>query len=199
MMTGAVPQEARHSTNSTEYLPSSLIAEAVRIGFAGGAFLGKVVAELVSAAERAGERPAHLDLDFPGGMLPEHRVEGDQLEDIDRLEGEFCRDPFDSLGRDVAERLLPEMQERQRRAPLGNGIVGDQFVGLRLEAFWQCDRRVARMRRAGINLLRRNVLRRGIDNGTESLGGHDFVSGTNSVRKTTPLTKTTSCLRRGAG
>ena len=63
-------------------------------------------------------------------MLAEHGVEGDEFEDVDRLEVELGGDPLDALGRDVAEGLLPVVQEGERSAPFRDRVMGDEFVGL---------------------------------------------------------------------
>ena len=97
--------------------------ETVMIGGAGVALLQEVIAQFVSTAEGAGEGAADADMDLAHGMLPEPGVEGDEFEDVDRLERELGRDPLDALGRDVAEGFLPQVQQRQRGAALGNGVA----------------------------------------------------------------------------
>jgi len=66
-------------------------------------------------------------------MLPEHRVKCDEFEDVDRLQVEL-----------VAIHSMPSAKYSRRSpargaaaegcAPLGDGVMGDQFIGLRLEA-----------------------------------------------------------------
>jgi len=147
--------------------------EAVRVRFADLALFAEMIAELVGTAQRAGERAADFDLDFARRMLAEHGVEGDELEDVDRLEVELVGDPLDALGRDVAEGFLPEMEQRQRGAPLGDGIVRDQLVGLPFKPLRQSGRGMMMIDRTGIDFLRGNRLRGGIDDRAESFGGHD--------------------------
>jgi hypothetical protein len=53
---------------------------------------------------------------FPGRMLAEHWIKSDHLENVDRLEAEFLRDPEDGFVADEPEVFLPQMQERHRRA-----------------------------------------------------------------------------------
>ena len=65
----------------------------------------------------------------PDRLLAEHRVEGDELLDVDRLELELRGDPLDGVARDEALVLLDEVQERQRRAAL-HRVVRDHLVNL---------------------------------------------------------------------
>ena len=53
----------------------------------------------VAAHERTGERAADLDVAPADRLLPEHRIEGHELVDVDRLELEPGRDPLDRLRR----------------------------------------------------------------------------------------------------
>jgi len=74
---------------------------------------GDFIPEFVAAGHGAGERAANANVAFAGGMAAEHRVEGDQLEDIDGLELELAGNPGNGVVDDDAKMLLPEMQERQ--------------------------------------------------------------------------------------
>ena len=69
-----------------------------------------------STRHRATERAADPDMRFPGRMLAEHWIKRDHLENVDRLEAEFFRDPEDGFVADEPEVFLPQMQERHRRA-----------------------------------------------------------------------------------
>ena len=90
--------------------------------------------QLVAARHRAGEGAADADVSLPRRGLPEHRVEGDQLQHMDGLDAELGRNPFDRLLRDKAEMLLNEMEQRQSRAPPGHRVVRYDFVDLGFEA-----------------------------------------------------------------
>ena len=129
MATGAVPQLARHSTNSIEYSPSarrrwdcrgSALAM-MRIFFRShfcqvdARRRGDLVPQLVAAGHGAGKRAADADVAFARRLPAEHRVEGDQFQDIDRRQFELLRDPCDGLVADEAKMLLPEVQQGQRR------------------------------------------------------------------------------------
>ena len=52
---------------------------------------------------------------FPGRMLAEHWIKRDHLENVDRLQAEFFRDPESGFVADEPEVFLPQMQERHRR------------------------------------------------------------------------------------
>jgi hypothetical protein len=69
-----------------------------------------------STCHRAAERAANPDMRFPGRMLAEHWIKSDHLENVDRLEAEFFRDPEDGFVADEPEVFLPQMQQRHRRA-----------------------------------------------------------------------------------
>src|ERR1700679_1004603 len=69
--------------------------DAVSVRFARAALFPQVIAERVASGQRAGKRPANLDLDLADRMFAEHRVESHQLENIDRLDFQLRRDPFD--------------------------------------------------------------------------------------------------------
>ena len=69
-----------------------------------------------STRHRATERAADPDMRFPGRMLAEHWIKRDHLENVDRLQAEFFRDPEDGFVADEPEVFLPQMQERHRRA-----------------------------------------------------------------------------------
>jgi hypothetical protein len=69
-----------------------------------------------SPDHRATKRVADPDMRFPGRMLAEHGVKSDQLENVDRLEAEFFRDPEGGFVADEPEVFLPQVQEWHRRA-----------------------------------------------------------------------------------
>src|ERR1700747_3480095 len=69
-----------------------------------------------STRHRATERAANPDMLFPGRMLAKHWIERDHLENVDRLQAEFFRDPENGFVADEPEVFLPQMQERHRRA-----------------------------------------------------------------------------------
>jgi hypothetical protein len=102
---------------------------AVRRGLgidAGG--LAEGFTHLVATGQRAGERAADADADATGLLLAEPGIEGDEFEDIDRLEVEAFRDPLDAALVDESEMVLPEVEKRKGSAPLGNRIVGHRLV-----------------------------------------------------------------------
>lgn len=161
--------------------------EAVGIRLSDFAFLAEVIAKRVTARHGAGEGAANLDQRFARRVLAEHGVEGDELEDVDGLQVELGGDPRDAFRRDVAEGFLPEVEEGEGGTALGDGIVGDQFVGLRFKALGQSGWGVMMIWSAGID-----------GSGEDRLGGggddriaHDLVGEGIAVWSTTPLTKIT--------
>ena len=86
------------------------------------------LADLVGSGHGTGQGAADAEGGFAGRGLAKPRVKSDQLEDIDRLEVEFARDPVDPAVVDVAEEILPQMEQRHRGAPLGNRVMRDGFV-----------------------------------------------------------------------
>ena len=86
------------------------------------------LANLVGSGHGTGQGAADADGGFAGRGLAEPRVKSDQLEDIDRLEVEFAGDPVDPALVDVAEEILPQVEQRHRGAPLGNRVMRDGFV-----------------------------------------------------------------------
>src|SRR5205823_6409274 len=68
-----------------------------------------------STRHPATQRAADPDMRFPGRMLAEHWIKSDYLENVDRLEVEFFRDPEDGFVADEPEVFLPQMQERHCR------------------------------------------------------------------------------------
>ena len=77
---------------------------------------GQFLHQRIGARHRAAQGPANANVFPPGRRLPEHRIERDQLENIDRLETELGRDPVHSFVANESEMLLPEMHQRQRDA-----------------------------------------------------------------------------------
>src|SRR5437870_1242952 len=72
--------------------------------------------DLITSSHRATERAANANVRFGCAFLAQHRVEGDQLENVDRLESELGRDPGHGVIIDEIEMFLPKMQQRQGRA-----------------------------------------------------------------------------------
>jgi len=68
--------------------------------------------------------------------LAEAGVEGDDLENLDRLQLQLFCDPFDGLRRDETEPVLDDVEQRQDGGALALAVVGDAFFGLgiKLEA-----------------------------------------------------------------
>src|SRR4030081_2495852 len=54
--------------------------------------------QLKASGHRAAECAAHSDVSFARRVVSKHWVEGDQLENIDRLQAELFRNPQYSLG-----------------------------------------------------------------------------------------------------
>lgn len=102
----------------------------VRVGTVDAGVLAERFHQFVAAGHGARERAADPDVVFAGSRLAEARVEGDDFGDLDVLESEFCGHPWNGFFRDVAEVVLDEVQDRQHRAPFGNGVVRDGFVDL---------------------------------------------------------------------
>ncbi len=91
-------------------------------------FFAKFFVELVGAGEGAREGAANADVCTAKLFESEHRVKGDKLVDVDGLEFEFGGDPLDSLLCDVAETVLPSVQEHEAGGTLGYRIAGDDGV-----------------------------------------------------------------------
>src|SRR5206468_1401822 len=85
--------------------------------------------DLITSSHRATERAANANVRFAGAFLAQHRVEGDQLENVDRLESELGRDPGHGVIIDEIEMFLPKMQQRQGRASFFIGrIMPNRFI-----------------------------------------------------------------------
>src|ERR1043165_95922 len=72
---------------------------------------------------------------FATGLLAEHRVESHQFINIDRLQTQPGRSPFDGLSGQIPEMLLQRVQKHQRGAPLLR-IMRQEFTKLRLYFGW---------------------------------------------------------------
>ena len=90
-------------------------------------FLLEGGAGFVATDERAGKRAANFDVPTTDGLLPEHWVKRDHFEHVDRMELKLGRDPLAGIGRQVANVLLDEVQQRERRAAL-HRVMGDYLV-----------------------------------------------------------------------
>ena len=99
---------------------------------------------LITSSHRATESAANANVHFAGAFLAQHRVEGDQLENIDRLESELGRDPGYGVIIDEIEMFLPKMQQRQGRASFFvRRIMPDRFIHSSLQLGGNaCARRV---------------------------------------------------------
>ena len=53
---------------------------------------------------------------FAGRFLTKHRIKGDQLENVNRLEPKLCCDPGYGVIADETEVFLPQMKQWHRRA-----------------------------------------------------------------------------------
>src|SRR6267378_4871741 len=100
-----------------------------------------------STRHRATERAANPDMHLPGRMLAEHWIKRDHLENVDRLEAEFFRDPEDGFVVDEPEVFLPQMQDRHRCATTALARITR-------------DRRVHSLLQLGGNLNSRRVCHR---------------------------------------
>jgi hypothetical protein len=79
---------------------------------------------------------------FAGGMLAKHWIKRDHLKNVYWLEAEFIRDPEYGFVADEPEVFLPQMQQRQRRAPTVLAwIPGNRRVHFLLQFGWNLDRR----------------------------------------------------------
>ena len=89
----------------------------------------KVFHHLVTASHRAAECATDANVRFASVFLAQHRIETDQLENVDWLQAELDRDPGDGFVANETEMFLPEMEERKRRASFLIGrIMPDRFV-----------------------------------------------------------------------
>ena len=85
--------------------------------------------ELITSGHGAAQRPANTNVSFSGGLLAIHRVKRDQLQDVDRLQPEFGRNPIHAFIADESEMFLPQMQQRHGRASLSiRRIALDRFA-----------------------------------------------------------------------
>jgi hypothetical protein len=73
---------------------------------------------LKAASHGAAERATDADVRLARGFLTKHRVKGDQLENVNRLEAQLRRDPDYRVIGDETEVFLPQMKQRHGRAPL---------------------------------------------------------------------------------
>jgi hypothetical protein len=62
-------------------------------------------------------------------LLAKHRIKGDKLENVNRLEPELCGDPNYGVIADETEVFLPQVKQRHRRAaPVIVRIVRDRRI-----------------------------------------------------------------------
>src|SRR5882672_4961328 len=87
----------------------------------------KVLVQLVRTAQGAAQRPANTQMIFSHGFELEHRIECNQLVDIDRLQFQFGSRPFDRLARKKSEMLLERMEQHHGRAAL-HRVMRDQLI-----------------------------------------------------------------------
>jgi hypothetical protein len=73
---------------------------------------------LKAASHGAAERATDADVRLARGFRTKHRVKGDQLENVNRLEAELRGDPDYCFIADETEMFLPQMEQRHCRAPL---------------------------------------------------------------------------------
>jgi hypothetical protein len=94
------------------------------------------VHQLVAAGHGTAQGAADADVEFAGSLLAETGIEGDHLEDLDRLEPELRRGPLDRLLADVAEVVLQVVQHRKHRGTLAHRVMGDPFVDFVFQFLW---------------------------------------------------------------
>src|SRR5437764_12141482 len=90
----------------------------------------QMLVKLVRAGERAAQSSAHAQMVLSYRTRLKHRIESDQLIDIDLLQFEFRGDPFHGLARNETELFLDRMEQHQRSASFLR-IMRDHFVDLR--------------------------------------------------------------------
>jgi hypothetical protein len=66
-----------------------------------------MLVQFIRAAERAAQCAADLDLIFAHRLLPEHRVKRQDFKNVDRLEFQLFRRPFDGF-LTKSSRIAPE-------------------------------------------------------------------------------------------
>jgi hypothetical protein len=94
----------------------------------------QVFHQLEASGHGATECTADADVSFARWLLSKHRVEGDQLENIDRWQAELFRDPYYSLVADEPEVFLPQMQQRHGGAsPVIARVTRDRFIHFPLQ------------------------------------------------------------------
>lgn len=86
------------------------------------------IADLEATRQSAGKCAADPDANLSGRLLTKPRVKGNKFEDVDRLKFKALGDPVHTAVIDKTKVVLPEMKERERGAPLGDGIMGDRFI-----------------------------------------------------------------------
>ena len=90
---------------------------------------GGVLHDPVAAGHGTAQGAANPDVRFAGGRLPKHRIERDQLENVNRLQLELHGDPAHAFVTDETEFLLPQMEQRHRGAAFPiRRITPDRFI-----------------------------------------------------------------------
>lgn len=88
------------------------------------------IPDFVASSQSAGERAANADTYFTSCLLTEPRVERHKFQDVDRLKLKTIRDPIYTAVINESEMVLPEMEQRKRGAPLGDGVVSYRLIDL---------------------------------------------------------------------
>src|SRR5712691_10810650 len=104
---------------------------------------------------------------FAHRLLLKHRIESHQLININRLELQFCGNPFDSLLRNVTKVLLNSVQQHQRRAALFR-VMRDKLIDFCLQRSWDSEIRLGQQL-AGNSLGWMNLVHRSHSPMTKSI------------------------------
>src|SRR6185369_3876643 len=97
--------------------------------------LAKMLVQRIRTAKRAAQRAEKLDLVLPDRLLPKPRIKRHQFVNVDGLQAELARRPFDGFLREPTELFLEGVEQHQRRTALLR-VMGDQLVDLGFEVCW---------------------------------------------------------------
>ena len=105
---------------------------------------GERIAHLVTSSHRATQGPTNPNMLAAGRLLTKHRVEGDQLEDVNWIESQLGRNPVHPFIADETEVFLPQMEQGHGRTALTiDGITSYRLLHVPLQLGGNvCARRV---------------------------------------------------------
>ncbi len=89
--------------------------------------VAQVTMEGVRTGKGTAQGAADPEMKPAGGLLAEHRVEGDEFEDLDRLEVKPGGGPFDRLGGEASEVILDGVEDHDGSAAFDR-VMTDHIV-----------------------------------------------------------------------